>query len=165
MAQVNSVKISKILVAIDGSDISMKAAECAVDLAKLYNADLLALHVLPEEIRYSDLVHPVSTDAPNTVAPITSAKGIIELSILEAEDKWFSRIRKNTIEAGIVNFSSDVVVANKSVVAEITEYAESHDINLIVIGTRGRSGLKKMLLGSVASGVVTYVHCPVIVVK
>jgi nucleotide-binding universal stress UspA family protein len=37
--------------------------------------------------------------------------------------------------------------------------------NLIVIGTRGRSGLKKLMLGSVASDVVTYAHCPVLVVK
>jgi nucleotide-binding universal stress UspA family protein len=36
---------------------------------------------------------------------------------------------------------------------------------LIVIGTKGRSGIKKLLLGSVASGVVTYAHCPVMIVK
>jgi nucleotide-binding universal stress UspA family protein len=45
------------------------------------------------------------------------------------------------------------------------EYAEEHKIDLIVIGTKGRSGIKKMLLGSTASGVVTYAHCPVMVVK
>jgi nucleotide-binding universal stress UspA family protein len=38
-------------------------------------------------------------------------------------------------------------------------------INLIVIGTRGISGFKKLLIGSVASGVITYAHCPVLVVK
>ncbi len=38
-------------------------------------------------------------------------------------------------------------------------------IDLIVIGTRGRSGFKKLLLGSIASSVVTYAHCPVMVVK
>jgi nucleotide-binding universal stress UspA family protein len=45
------------------------------------------------------------------------------------------------------------------------EYAEEHKIDLIVIGTKGLSGIKKMLLGSTASGVVTYAHCPVMVVK
>src|SRR5215831_9923722 len=42
---------------------------------------------------------------------------------------------------------------------------EENNIDLIVIGTRGRSGFKKLLLGSVASHVVTYAHCPVLVVK
>lgn len=47
----------------------------------------------------------------------------------------------------------------------IVKYAEEKEIDLIVVGTRGRTGIKKILLGSVASGVVTYAHCPVIVVK
>ena len=42
---------------------------------------------------------------------------------------------------------------------------EEQKINLIVVGTRGRSGIKKMLLGSIASGLVTYAPCPVLVVK
>jgi nucleotide-binding universal stress UspA family protein len=52
-----------------------------------------------------------------------------------------------------------------SVVATIVEYAVSEKADVIVIGTRGRSGISKMLLGSVASGVVTYAPCPVVVVK
>jgi nucleotide-binding universal stress UspA family protein len=47
----------------------------------------------------------------------------------------------------------------------ILEYAEEKNIDLIVVGTTGRSGFKKLLLGSVASSVVTYAHCPVIVVR
>jgi nucleotide-binding universal stress UspA family protein len=48
---------------------------------------------------------------------------------------------------------------------EVVDYAESNNIGLIVVGTRGRSGFKKLLLGSVASYIVTYAHCPVMVVK
>ncbi|MGH9973311.1 MAG: universal stress protein, partial [Nitrososphaeraceae archaeon] len=47
----------------------------------------------------------------------------------------------------------------------ILKYAEDEEIDLIVVGTRGRTGITRVLLGSVASGVVTYAHCPVIVVK
>jgi len=43
--------------------------------------------------------------------------------------------------------------------------AEKEKVDLIVVGTRGRSGFKKLLLGSVASGVVNYAHCPVLIVK
>jgi nucleotide-binding universal stress UspA family protein len=47
----------------------------------------------------------------------------------------------------------------------IVSYADKENIDLIVIGTRGRSGFSKKLLGSVALGVVTHASCPVIVVK
>jgi nucleotide-binding universal stress UspA family protein len=47
----------------------------------------------------------------------------------------------------------------------IIDYVEDNNIDLIVIGSRGRSEFKKLLLGSVASHIVTYAHCPVLVVK
>jgi nucleotide-binding universal stress UspA family protein len=47
----------------------------------------------------------------------------------------------------------------------IVKYAEEHNVDVIVVGTRGMSGSAKQLLGSVALGVVTYAHCTVIVVK
>jgi nucleotide-binding universal stress UspA family protein len=47
----------------------------------------------------------------------------------------------------------------------IVNYAEKEKVNLIVIGTRGRSGIKKLLIGSVASDVLHYTHCPVMIVK
>jgi len=60
---------------------------------------------------------------------------------------------------------TEILVAVNSVVKEIVEYAEKQDVDLIVIGTRGMSGLKRILLGSTSSGVVKYAHCPVLVVK
>ena len=56
-------------------------------------------------------------------------------------------------------------MAKKSTVSSMLDYAEEQNINLIVVGTRGRSGIKKMLLGSIASVLVTYASCPVLVVK
>jgi nucleotide-binding universal stress UspA family protein len=47
----------------------------------------------------------------------------------------------------------------------IVNYAEKEKVDLIVIGTRGRSGFKKLLIGSVASDVLHYAHCPVMIVK
>jgi nucleotide-binding universal stress UspA family protein len=57
------------------------------------------------------------------------------------------------------------VIASTNVAGGIVDYAEDKDVNLIVVGTRGKSGFKKVLLGSVAGDVVTYAHCPVLVVK
>jgi len=45
------------------------------------------------------------------------------------------------------------------------DYAEREGIDLIVMGTRGKSGFKRLLLGSTASGVTTYAHCAVLIVK
>jgi nucleotide-binding universal stress UspA family protein len=52
-----------------------------------------------------------------------------------------------------------------SIDGTIIEYAESEDVDLIIMGTRGRSGFKKLLLGSIASAVVTYSPCPVMIIK
>ena len=64
-----------------------------------------------------------------------------------------------------VGVKTDIIVSVTSVVKEIAVYAKKNNIDVIVVGSRGMSGFKKMLLGSVASGVVTFAHCPVIVVK
>jgi nucleotide-binding universal stress UspA family protein len=64
-----------------------------------------------------------------------------------------------------VKVKTDVVIGISSVVKEIIEYAEKNKVDMIVIGSRGLSGIKKMLLGSVASGVLIYSHCPVLVTK
>jgi nucleotide-binding universal stress UspA family protein len=64
-----------------------------------------------------------------------------------------------------VNVKTEVLIKYTSVVKEIVEYAESNKIDLIVLGSRGMTGFKKLLLGSVANGVVTYSRCPVLVVK
>jgi nucleotide-binding universal stress UspA family protein len=159
-SQINS-KFTKILVAIDGSKESMDAADYAIDLAKQYNASLNIVHILPQEIRYTYNVDILDPEIPATASPL---KGIVELSRHEVEEKWFSKIRDKAKENN-VGLQTDVIVATRSIVAEIVGYAESENVNLMVIGTRGRSGLKRMFLGSVASGVVTYAHCPVLVVK
>jgi nucleotide-binding universal stress UspA family protein len=150
-------KFTRILVAMDGSNESMNAADYAILVAKQYNASLTAISILPQEIRYD--VEMADPDMP--AAPV---KGIVELSRHEVEEKLFSEIREKAKENN-VDLQTDVIVTAGSILAEIVTYAESKNFNLIIIGTRGKTGLKRMLLGSVASGVVTYAHCPVLVVR
>jgi len=57
----------------------------------------------------------------------------------------------------------EIIVNPGPLVGVIVDYAEHEGVDLM--GTRGRSGFKRVLLGSTASGVVTYAHCPVLVVK
>lgn len=151
---------SKIVVAIDGSEPSIDAAENAIVMAKRYDADLIALHVIPRGIRYE-----YSEDLKGPDISTTPLMGIVESHQQEAEE-WFNKVREIAKkENNNIKLATEVVIGTKSTVAEIVDYAADHKVDLIVIGTRGRSGFKKLLLGSVASGVVNYAHCPVMVVK
>jgi nucleotide-binding universal stress UspA family protein len=66
-----------------------------------------------------------------------------------------------------VNVKVEIVASPAAVVPAIVDYAEKNKVDLIITGTKGRrrSGLAKLLLGSVASGIVTYANCPVMVIK
>jgi nucleotide-binding universal stress UspA family protein len=85
--------------------------------------------------------------------------------IKQARD-WFNRIEDMIKEKNPnIKVSTKVILTGIAVYGEIIQYADQENIDLIVIGTRGRSGVKKLLLGSTASGVVTYADCPVLVTK
>jgi nucleotide-binding universal stress UspA family protein len=149
---------SKIMVGIDGSEESMNAAEYAVGIAKKHDAELIAINVLTSDIGYA-----YSSPGIESPPPPPSVKEIILLAEYEAK-KWFDKIKEKAEESGI-RFKTEFIVARRSVVSTMLDYAEEQNINLILVGTRGRSGIKKMLLGSIASGLVTYASCPVMVVK
>jgi nucleotide-binding universal stress UspA family protein len=75
-------------------------------------------------------------------------------------------VKENNTNNNNIRFKSEIIEDPISRVGStIIDYAKRENIDLIVIGTRGRSGFKKMLLGSTASRVVTYATCPVMVVK
>jgi nucleotide-binding universal stress UspA family protein len=70
-----------------------------------------------------------------------------------------------TTTNGVIHLKTQVVVSPLSITGSIAQYAERENIDLIVVGTRGRSSFKRLLLGSTASGIVTHAHCPVMVVR
>ena len=84
----------------------------------------------------------------------------------KAELTFFS----NIFFAASLAVSESPIVSNLEVIMFFTVFVTFHQVNvdqyiLIVVETRGISGIKKTLLGITASGVVTYAHCPVMVVK
>lgn len=149
---------SRILVGIDGSEYSRNAVNYALDLTSKYNSDLFLLAIVPSKVHHGD-----SSGVFGMVAP-----SYFQEYKKEAE-KWFeeiiSHINKNTNIDTKIKVKSEVITTPFSIAASILNYAEERDVELIVIGTRGNSGLKKMLLGSVATDVVTYAYCPVLVIK
>lgn len=153
-----AITISKILVAIDGSEHSMKAAELALDLAaktKEIVPELTALTVL-------DVSKPRSFLSSFIAAPTYGLRELDQEK--DAAKQWMEAVCKKA-EARNVPFRSELIVGVVSAEATIVEYAESHKTDLIVVGTRGRTGFSKVLLGSVASRIVEYAPCSVVVVK
>jgi nucleotide-binding universal stress UspA family protein len=153
MSEVKEQKFSKILVAIDGSEESLHAADYAIEIARRYNADVIALNVIPSDV---------------TLFGPSAPPHIIELK-QEAQD-YLDKIKEKTEKMMGNNNDSKIrlrteIIGSLSTVGGIVAFAEKDNVDLIVIGTRGRSGFTKLLLGGVALGVVTYAHCPVMVVK
>ena len=149
--------IKKILVAVDGSKASLDAAERAIDIAEEYGAHLIALYVISSNIRYE------YDGSYLTSSVLGSFKDILNIATDKGQ-KVLDKVKEMSYGKG-TKVETEVVVALDSVVKEIVNYAEKQNVDLIVIGTRGMSGIKRMLLGSTASGVVTYSHCPVLVVR
>jgi nucleotide-binding universal stress UspA family protein len=144
--------IKKILVAVDGSKASISAAIYAIEMAEKIGASLTVISII-SPATYMDFGYA-------TVGK-TKQSETRELKKVQGE---LDNIKQKA-KANGVTVKTDIIVKYTSAVKEITGYAEKHKIGLIVTGSRGMSGFKKMLLGSVASGVVTYSHCPVLVVK
>ena len=151
-----TIGISKIMVGIDGSEQSVNAADYAITIAKGHNAELTAINVLTSDIGYA-------YSSPGVESPPLTVREIILLAEDEVK-KWLNDIKEKA-DKNDIRFRSEIIMAKRSAVSTMLDYAEEQNINLIVVGTRGRSGIKKMLLGSIASGLVTYAACPVLVVK
>jgi nucleotide-binding universal stress UspA family protein len=144
--------ISKVLVAVDGSKPSLNASNYAIDFAKKNEAELIVLCIV-SPVPYSQFEY----------ANI-GRLGEIEKAEKDKAEHDLDSVKQKATE-NKVKVKTDVLIKYTSVVKEIVEYADTNKIDLIVVGSRGMTGFKKLLLGSVANGVVTYSRCPVLVVK
>lgn len=156
-------KFSRILVAIDGSTSSMKAAEFAIMMAGRGGTGM-------SEINRSELIALTALDVSTPRSFLSSFIAAPTYGLKELEEErnqakqWMEILRQKTDDRKIP-FRSEIIEGVTSAGTAITDYAASHGISIIVVGTKGRSGVSKVLLGSVALRVVTHSSCPVIVVK
>ncbi len=141
------MKFSKIMVAIDGSYASFDALNYAISISKEYNAELCALYVV-----YADI---------DLFGPHTSSEYMIRV-----ENEGQEHLDKAKLNAKEKNMDMTTeIISSTNISTGIVKYAEEKNFDLIVVGTRGLSGLKRILLGSVASKIISYAHCPVMVIK
>lgn len=153
----HDIIISKMLVAVDGSEPSLRAADKAIYLAQKHAAELIVLYIIPPNVRYG------YTGDGVFLAYTGPLKEVVDIA-MENGQKYVDEVKQKASSKDI-NIQTEVILGTSSIVKEIVEYSEKHNVDQIVVGCRGMSGIKKMLLGSTASGVVTYAHCPVMVVK
>jgi len=142
------IEIKKVLIPTDFSETSQAATQYAVELAKKFNAKIYLLHVIEDPIVYMPMFEsyalPPKEDFENF------AKTRLDNWILD-EDK------------GDLEIETKWVHGNPFV--DILKFAKREDVDLMVIGTHGRSFTAHLLLGSVAEKVVRKASCPVLTVR
>ena len=142
--------ITKILVPVDGSKHSLKAFRVALDIAKNNNAKINVLTCLEKED-----VGAWYIDKRTNKKIMSDAKNF-------ARD-FLSKLEKPAANANIP--ISLNILETKSASNQIIAFSNSNKIDLIVIGSHGRGGFNKFLLGSVSNEVSQMAKCPVMIVK
>jgi len=139
-----------ILVPFDLSSQSTRAFKVALDVAKKYDSKIVLLTCIE-----GDAWHHKYYDSRADLELIKKQKKVSKEHLAELE----SLALKNNVSV------SSNIITSKSVVNDIVNFTKSRKHDLVVIGSHGRTGFDKLLLGSVANGISQKVRCPVLIVK
>ncbi len=151
----------KILIATDGSEHTEKAITHAIELAKLTGAGLHAVYVISIVSPHATLEIKSDSDTGSYRTIDASIEGLKKILRHEG-DKAIKYIEEQAKTEGV-----DVTkwIMEGQPAKEILKLAEEESVDIIVMGTLGRSGIEKFLLGSVADKVVRGSRIPVLVVR
>jgi nucleotide-binding universal stress UspA family protein len=141
--------ISKIMLCLDGSENSLKSANQALKIAKQFNSEIVALHVIHV---------PLSI----TITPVVWEKNREEN--LKTVQGWIKDITNEAKEANIT-IHIEIQKTDDSITNKILEISDERNIDLIVIGSTGKSRLSRIAMGSTAQSVTTNAKCSVLVVR
>lgn len=145
------MSLKRILVATDGSESSSRAERLSVSLAG-------ALNVKPT---YVSVVYlPPTAYAMGGGAGLESAMSSLREGAIKAVSNAASFAKDNGVQS-----DTKVIDEFQSPMVSITNLAEKEEIDLIIVGTRGLGGFRKLALGSVAEGILHYANCSVLVAK
>ena len=156
-----SVFPRKIMLATDGSKYSLEATKKTAQIAKMSNSDVIVVHVT--EIPFLPIQKPLSGD--------TGPLGLGTTFETESEEKIHAN--EILVEAKQIfdnaSVRTSVRLLNRSpqdnIARIIVNEAAKEDVDLLVVGATGRSGLETWLLGSVSEKVIRHAPCPVLVVR
>jgi nucleotide-binding universal stress UspA family protein len=147
--------IKNILCPIDFSECSHQALDYAIDLAKTLGANMRLLHVYQDPI--SSIPFAIGGTAGLPTAPIEL---IVEAR--KQRDAEIARMQQVCRDRGI---STEVEEIEGAPALTIVMAAEDHKVDLIVMGTHGRTGIAHAMVGSIAERVVRLSPCPVLTVR
>jgi nucleotide-binding universal stress UspA family protein len=147
-AMKSPLRLQRILVPIDFSECSKKALEYALPLAREQQAALTLLYVVPPAYSAGEY------------SGVDFAQ--LEASLCDGGQRELTKIAVNEVRGEV---SADTLIKVGSPARQIVETARKLPADLIVISTHGRTGLKHVLMGSVAEHVVQRAPCPVLVVR
>lgn len=143
------INLRTILVPSDFSECSDEAVQYGLELAHRFGASLHLLHVVADPA-----AQPWGAEA-------------FSMPVLEVVEAWQKQAEER-LQAAVPDADRDRVTVVSVVAtpcAEILAYAAAHAVDLIVMGTHGRSGISHLLLGSIAERVVRRAPCPVLTVR
>jgi nucleotide-binding universal stress UspA family protein len=144
------MSFEQILVPYDASSYANHAFQKALEIAEKFGSKITVLTVLGTKVE--------------SISGISLERAIeIQDEQEDAATKILKDLERLAKDKG-VEFSFKVIY-DPSTYKGIVNFSNSNSMNLIVMGSHGRSGIKKALLGSVASGVVEHANCPVLIIK
>lgn len=142
--------------AIDRSGYKERIITFTISLAKPLGAEIIAIHVIDK----------------STIVPATDAYGnyMGGDQIQATEEELRKQADEILSEAELLGDKEEVkvdkaIIVASSCAAAIIDYAKKNNVDLIVVGTKGMTGLKHFLLGSVANNTISHAHCPVLAVR
>lgn len=156
-----SIFPTKILLATDGSTQAELAAQTAVDLAQKTDSELHVIHALDgasTALLYPEATDPEGVEMPDPILEEETERRA-EQRGREVLDEEVQRVRSS----GGTVAQTHLIMGD--VAREIVHLAEDMRAGLIVMGSRGRGGMRRALMGSVSDSVVRHAHCPVLVVR
>jgi nucleotide-binding universal stress UspA family protein len=146
------VKFKRILVPLDGSELSETALPMALSLAEKYHGQIILLRAVEQTTSLSYVTHANALQL--------RARLIASLSM-----EVHLYLRDKQQELGKQGFNVEILVADGSPAESIIEAATSRGIDLVVMSTHGRGGVARWTAGSVADKVLRYCPCPILLVR